>query len=101
MSMSPAQILLSQLLRQHYELCLVKVHDAPGTLWLRVWWRPLDAGKMRDVTITCAQATGLLYDTARNAVKIPRAMAMDIPDFLVRSIANHVTPGKSIAAVML
>jgi hypothetical protein len=100
---SPSEILISQLLRQHLALYLVKVHFDPHTMWLRVWWRPLDAGMTRNISHDVAIVTGLFYDVDRDAVKIPSAMVMDtnIPRFLVRAIANHVMPGQTIPYEML
>ena len=98
---SPAEIRISQLLRQHLALYLVKVHGAPNTMWLRVWWRPLDAGRASNISHDVSTITGLLYDINYDAVKIPSAMAMDIPGYLVRSIANRVMPGQTIPYQML
>jgi hypothetical protein len=101
MSSSPAEIMINQLLYQHFALYLVKPHETAGTLWLRVWWRPPDPGKTYNISKEVSTITGLLYDAERSAVKIPRAMAMDIPAFLVRQIANRVAPGRTIPFEML
>jgi hypothetical protein len=101
MSLSPAEIMISQLLSQHFALYLVKPHEAAGTLWLRVWWRPVGEGKTYNISKEVATITGLLYDAERSAVKIPRAMAMDIPAFLVRQIAVRAAPGRVIPFEML